>query len=70
MKERNHKRGTRRKESSRRQRRGRRGREPCSTRNLDKDAPDGRAVQPPDTGEVVALPHVGGLHHEYMRLAA
>ena len=38
--------------------------------SLDKDAPDGRAVQPPDAGEVVALPHVGGLHHEYVRLAA
>ena len=39
--------------------------------SLDKDAPDGRAVQPPDTGKVVApLPHLGGLHHEYVRLAA
>jgi len=36
----------------------------------DKDAPDGRAVQSPDAGEVVALPHLGGLHHEYVRLAA
>jgi len=44
MKERNHKRGTRRKASSRRQRWGRRRRE--------------------------ALPHLGGLHHEYVRLAA
>jgi len=38
--------------------------------SLDKDAPDGRAVQPPDAGKVVALPHLGGLHHEYVRLAA
>jgi transposase InsO family protein len=37
---------------------------------LEKDAPDARAVQPPDRGKVVALPHVGGLHHEYVRLAA
>jgi len=38
--------------------------------SLDKDAPDGRAAQSPDAGEVVALPHLGGLHHEYVRLAA
>ena len=38
--------------------------------SLDKDAPDGRAVQPPTAGKVVALPHLGGLHHEYVRLAA
>jgi len=38
--------------------------------SLEKDAPDGRAVQRPGTGKVVALPHVGGLHHEYVRLAA
>jgi len=38
--------------------------------SLDKDAPDRRAAQPPDAGTVVALPHLGGLHHEYVRLAA
>jgi len=37
---------------------------------LEEDAPDGPAVQPPDRGKVVALPHVGGLHHQYVRLAA
>ena len=37
--------------------------------SLEKDAPDGRAVQPPDTGKVAALPHLGGLPHEYVRLA-
>ena len=38
--------------------------------SLEKDAPEGRRVQPPDAGKVIALPHLGGLHHEYVRLAA
>jgi len=38
--------------------------------SLDKDAPDGRAVQPPNAGKVVGLPHLGGLHHEYVWRAA
>jgi hypothetical protein len=38
--------------------------------SLDKDAPDHRPVQPPTTGTVVALPHVGALPHESGRLAA
>ncbi len=38
--------------------------------SLDKDAPDHRPVQPAHIGKVVALPHVGGLHHQYVRLAA
>lgn len=38
--------------------------------SLGKHAPDGRAVHPPYAGRVVALPHLGGLHHEYVRLAA
>ena len=33
-------------------------------------APDGRRVQPPDQGRVLALKCVGGLHHEYVRRAA
>src|SRR5207245_6897682 len=37
---------------------------------LDKDAPQPRAVEPPELGPVVALPHVGGLHHRYARPAA
>ncbi len=38
--------------------------------SLDKDAPDGRRVQPPDQGRVLELKRVGGLHHEYVRRAA
>jgi hypothetical protein len=38
--------------------------------SLDKDAPDHRPVQSPGVGKVIALPHVGGLHHQYVRLAA
>jgi hypothetical protein len=37
---------------------------------LEKDAPEPRAVEPPERGRVVALPHVGGLHHRYVRRAA
>jgi hypothetical protein len=37
---------------------------------LDKDAPQGRRVHWPAQGRVVQLPRVGGLHHEYVRLAA
>jgi putative transposase len=37
---------------------------------LEKDAPEPRAVEPPEHGRVVALPHVGGLHHRYVRQAA
>ena len=38
--------------------------------SLDRDAPASRAVEPPDNGQVAALPRVGGLHHRYMRRAA
>jgi len=38
--------------------------------SLDKDAPYGRPVQPVGSGEIVAFPQVGGLHHRYERLAA
>ena len=37
---------------------------------LAKDAPEPRAVQPPEMGEIVELPQVGGLHHRYERRAA
>jgi len=34
---------------------------------LEKDAPDGRPVQ--TTGSIVAIPFLGGLHHQYARMA-
>jgi len=37
---------------------------------LEKEAPEPRAVEPPEHGRVVALPQVGGLHHRYTRRAA
>lgn len=36
---------------------------------LEKDAPEGRAIQPPEVGVVIELPEVGGLHHRYERRA-
>ena len=38
--------------------------------SLGKDAPEPRAVESPQQGQVVAFPEVGGLHHRYTRLAA
>ena len=38
--------------------------------SLGKDAPEPRPAQPPETGRVVAVPQVGGLHHRYQRRAA
>jgi hypothetical protein len=38
--------------------------------SLGKDFPDGRPVQPPEMGNIFALPKVGGLHHRYERCAA
>ena len=37
---------------------------------VGKDAPESRAVQPPELGPVIELPQVGGLHHRYERRAA
>jgi putative transposase len=37
---------------------------------LAKDAPESRPSQPPELGQVVAIPQVGGLHHRYERRAA
>ncbi|MBA3438927.1 MAG: transposase [Pyrinomonadaceae bacterium] len=38
--------------------------------SLGKDAPEARPTQRPESGEVIELPQVGGLHHRYERQAA
>lgn len=38
--------------------------------SLAKDAPSPRAVQPPERGDIIELPQVGGLHHRHERRAA
>jgi putative transposase len=44
---------------------------PCRTHlSLGKDAPEPRAVEPPETGKVIELPVIRGLHHRYTRRAA
>ncbi len=43
----------------------------CRTHlSLYKDSPDTRAVEPPESGNIVAFPYIGGLHHRYARVAA
>ena len=37
---------------------------------LDKDCPDARPIQPPNSGKVIAIPQIGELHYRYERLAA
>jgi putative transposase len=37
---------------------------------LDKDAPDGRPIEPPGHGTIIPIREVGGLHHRYVRRAA
>jgi putative transposase len=39
-------------------------------RSLDEDAPESRAVEPPDRGNIIALPLLSGLHHRHARQAA
>ena len=38
--------------------------------SLGKDAPVSRPIAPPGDGAIVAIPHLGGLHHRYERRAA
>ena len=43
----------------------------CRTHlSLNKDPPETRQVEPPEMGNIVAFPCVGGLHHRYTRIAA
>ena len=35
--------------------------------SLDKQRPVPRLIQDPDQESIVAIPHLGGLHHEYRR---
>ncbi|HEX7139411.1 MAG TPA: integrase core domain-containing protein [Vicinamibacterales bacterium] len=37
--------------------------------SLEKDSPEPRPVTPPGQGRVIAISHVGGLHHRYDRAA-
>jgi putative transposase len=38
--------------------------------SLMKDSPEPRPVQPPESGRIVSIPVLGGLHHRYERHAA
>ena len=37
--------------------------------SLNRNSPIPREVEPPECGEVIAIPQVGGLHHRYRRAA-
>jgi len=37
--------------------------------SLQRNAPSPRSIEPPEKGEVVAIPCLGGLHHRYTRAA-
>jgi putative transposase len=37
---------------------------------LQKDAPNGRPIEPPELGAIIPIPEIGGLHHRYVRRAA
>ncbi len=39
-------------------------------RSLGNDCPETRSVDPPELGEVIVFPEVGGLHHRYTRRRA
>ena len=35
----------------------------------DRNSPVPHEIEPPESGEVIAIPQVGGLHHRYRRAA-
>ncbi len=37
---------------------------------LEKDCPNSRAIQLKDSGKIIVISHLGGLHHEYRRKVA
>ena len=37
---------------------------------LEKDTPEPRPIQPPESGRIISIPVLGGLHHRYERRAA
>ena len=37
--------------------------------SLDRNAPEPRQIESPERGKVIAIPHLGGLHHRYTRAA-
>jgi putative transposase len=37
--------------------------------SLDDNSPQPRAIEPPPSGRIIAIPQVGGLHHRYQRAA-
>jgi hypothetical protein len=37
---------------------------------LNKDAPEPRPIEPPESGRIISVPVLGGLHHRYERRAA
>ena len=37
---------------------------------LEKDTPERRPIQPPESGRIVSIPVPGGLHHRYERRVA
>ena len=37
---------------------------------LEKDTPEPRPIEPPESGRIVSIPVLGGLHHRYERRAA
>ncbi len=42
----------------------------CRTHlSLDRNSPIPRSVDPRDAGQIIAIPKVGGLHHQYRRAA-